>query len=113
MAEQKKTIQKSTTGSSGNETETIIEEYVSPDGTKMVKKTIIKRTQVSSSSGGGGAPISGDLAAKFKTMSMDVKKTKKDINIKEWEQKVLKDHNDYRAKHGVQPLELSREVCFV
>lgn len=108
MAEQRKTTRQTKTDSSGEKTETIIEEFVTPDGVKTVKKTIIRRTTQGGGGGGaGGVAKSADLTSKFKTMSL---KSKKEVNIKEWEQKVLKEHNDYRAKHGCAPLELSREV---
>lgn len=77
------------------------------NGMKTVKKTI--RTYVPASANGGHP---NDLSTKFKTLTMaEPVKSKKEISQKEFETKLVKDHNEYRAKHGAPPLELSREVC--
>lgn len=97
-------------------TEESVEQYTESDGTKVVKRTIITRTKP----GGGGSsgsflsrgsiPSSGNKssgpASGGKPLDIADPKTLNDFEVA-----FLNKHNEYRAKHGVPLLKLSREVC--
>ena len=100
------------------------EEYTESDGTRVIKTTIIRRITPAGNSNNnaksGGvfnkifssktsstvektptttsAPVSSNLTAGNKG------------DFDEFEQEFLEEHNRLRAKHGVPPLQLSKEV---
>jgi len=82
-------------------TEEKVEEYTEGDGTRVIKKTIIKRIKPAGSGFSKSAVLSGP------TKTLDVADPK---SMNEFEVAFLKKHNEYRALHGVPPLKLSREV---
>ena len=89
-------------------TEESVQEYTEADGTRVIKRTIIKRIKpsnaVSSKSSwnsGSNAPKSGPAT------TLDVADPK---SMNNFEVAFLNKHNEYRKLHGVPPLQLSREV---
>jgi len=90
-------------------TEEKVEEYTEADGTKVIKRTIIKRIKPSSSSSSFTTirnVIPSGPTSQSKPLDVADPKT-----LNEFEVAFLKQHNEYRARHNIPPLKLSRELC--
>lgn len=86
-----------------------VETYTEPDGTKVVKRTIITRTSPSGHRSSSSSEISsGRLAPASSPSSTLNYADPKTLN--EFEKVCLNKHNEYRKLHGVPPLQMSKEV---
>lgn len=99
-------------------TEESVQEYTEPDGTKVIKKTIITRIRSSGHKSGSGSSSShflsnsGRLGASAasspsRTSTLNYADPK---TLNEFEKAFLNKHNEYRKLHGVPALQMSKEV---
>lgn len=89
-------------------TKETVETYTEPDGTKVVKRTIITRTSPSGQKSSSNLISDGRLAPSSSpsfTLNYADPKT-----LNEFEKACLNKHNEYRKLHGVPPLQMSKEV---
>lgn len=100
-------------------TEESVQEYTEPDGTKVIKKTIITRIRSSGHKSGSGSSSShflsnsGRLGASAasspsRTSTLNYADPK---TLNEFEKAFLNKHNEYRKLHGVPALQMSKELC--
>ena len=91
-------------------TEESKEEYTEADGTRVIKHTIIKRIKPSTSQTSARGRIESSNSNLSQLASrLDIADPK---TLNQFEVIFLNKHNEYRAKHGVPQLKLSREVLF-
>ena len=87
-------------------TQETVEEYTESDGTKVVKRTIIKRTKPV----GAGNQTTRTIMTTSGPNAHSTLDVADPRSMSKVETDFLNKHNEYRSKHGVAPLKLSREV---